>query len=156
MVDVDGRGGGRAGLAPGRRLHHVDLARFVEDADPEFLELVHDCEEALGRFLATKTKAQLYEGAVEAAACCWRRCRPPRTSPRTSSWRPATTSGPSRHEHLGRDLVLPGPFVKYSRVPGTAARRPRPRLGQHNVDVLRGLLGYSLERLRHIYSTGVI
>ena len=33
---------------------------------------------------------------------------------------------------------------------------PAPSLGQHNLEVYHGLLGVGLERLRFLYTTGVI
>jgi crotonobetainyl-CoA:carnitine CoA-transferase CaiB-like acyl-CoA transferase len=59
------------------------------------------------------------------------------------------------HPAVGRNLTLPGAMVKFSEVPAETPR-PAPRLGEHNLEVYVHLLGYSLERVRHMYSTGAI
>jgi crotonobetainyl-CoA:carnitine CoA-transferase CaiB-like acyl-CoA transferase len=56
---------------------------------------------------------------------------------------------------VGKDLTVPGAFVKYSDAPAITPH-PAPRLGEHNLEVYVELLGYSLEKVRHMYSTGII
>jgi crotonobetainyl-CoA:carnitine CoA-transferase CaiB-like acyl-CoA transferase len=130
------------------------LARFVEDPDPEFLNLVQKAEEALGAFLAARTKAQLYEGALARRLLL----APVSTAQDIAEDEQLAARGYFRtvaHPHLGRDLVLPGAFVKFSASPA-ATLTPAPRLGEHNIDIYAGRLGYSRTRLQHLYSTGVI
>ncbi len=130
------------------------LSRFVEQPDPEFLDLVQNAQEALGAFLATKTKAELYEGALSRRLLL----APVSTARDIAEDEQLAARQYFRtvaHPHLGRDLVLPGAFVKFSGSPA-ATVTPAPRLGQHNVDIYAGLLGYSPKRLQHLYSTGVI
>ena len=129
------------------------LARFVEDQS-EFLDQVRQAEEALGAFLATKTKGELYAGALSRRLLL----APVSTTRDIALDEQLAARNYFRtvaHPHLGRDLVLPGAFVKFSGRPD-ATLTPAPRLGQHNTDVYTGLLGYSRKRLQHLYTTGVI
>ncbi len=129
------------------------LARFVEDQS-EFLDQVHKAEEALGAFLATKTKGELYAGALSRRLLL----APVSTTRDIALDEQLAARNYFRtvpHPHLGRDLVLPGAFVKFSGSPA-ATLTPAPRLGQHNTDVYTGLLGYSRKRFQHLYATGVI
>ncbi|HEU5422369.1 MAG TPA: CoA transferase [Nitrolancea sp.] len=52
------------------------------------------------------------------------------------------------------DLKLPGVAVKLSETPGTL-RRPPPKLGEHNDEVLAGL-GYQPEEIARLHREGVI
>ena len=101
------------------------LARFVEEPDPEFLDLVHNAQEALGAFLATKTKAELYAGAPSRRLLL----APVSTASDIAEDEQLAARDYFRtvaHPHLGRDLVLPGAFVKFSASPA-AALTPAPR-----------------------------
>jgi crotonobetainyl-CoA:carnitine CoA-transferase CaiB-like acyl-CoA transferase len=52
------------------------------------------------------------------------------------------------------DLIA-SPLAQMSASPATI-RRPPPLLGEHNAEVLRGLLGYSAERLEQLQAAGII
>ena len=129
-------------------------ARFVSNPDPAFLALVADSEQAVYDFFAGKTKMELYHGAIERRILL---------APVST---PADIAGDKqlaardyfrtvRHDTVGRNLPMPGRFARFSGVP-TGGLAPAPRLGEHNLDVYRDLLGVDLSRLRHLYSTGVI
>ena len=55
---------------------------------------------------------------------------------------------------IGRRQMIGRPW-KLSKLP-LSIRAPGPRLGEHNEEVLGGLLGYSAERLAELASSGVI
>jgi crotonobetainyl-CoA:carnitine CoA-transferase CaiB-like acyl-CoA transferase len=59
------------------------------------------------------------------------------------------------HETLGRPLTFPGPFAKMSATPIGASTRA-PRIGEHNDEIYRGLLGLSPDRIASLRATGAI
>lgn len=59
------------------------------------------------------------------------------------------------HDTLGRSLTFPGPFAKMSATPiGSTTRAPR--IGEHNDEIYRSLLGLSPERLTKLRAAGSI
>jgi len=59
------------------------------------------------------------------------------------------------HDTLGRSLTFPGPFAKMSATPiGSTTRAPR--IGEHNDEIYRGLLGLSLDRMATLHAAGAI
>jgi len=60
----------------------------------------------------------------------------------------------SEFEFLGHHFRQPGDPVKLSNVPGKASARP-PRLGEHNEEILCGLLGLAEEDVEALYAKGV-
>ncbi len=56
---------------------------------------------------------------------------------------------------LGRTLTMPGPFAKLSETPLGPSRRA-PRLGEHNEEIYRGLLGRSAKELIELRAIGAI
>ena len=59
------------------------------------------------------------------------------------------------HPTLGQSFQYPGAFAKFSRTP-LVPPRPAPRLGEHNDEVYRDILGMSTDRLAGLRSAGVI
>jgi crotonobetainyl-CoA:carnitine CoA-transferase CaiB-like acyl-CoA transferase len=122
--------------------------------DPALLELMRKSEQAVHDFFARKTKMELYLGAIER-----RILLAPVSTPKDIAEDRQLAARDYfrtvRHETVDRDLRLPGRFARFSAVQ-TGELNPAPRLGQHNVDVYRDLLGLPLERVRYLYSTGVI
>ncbi len=59
------------------------------------------------------------------------------------------------HDTLGRTLTFPGPFAKLSATPIGAPTRA-PRIGEHNDEIYRGLLGITGDRLSQLRSLGAI
>jgi crotonobetainyl-CoA:carnitine CoA-transferase CaiB-like acyl-CoA transferase len=131
-------------------------ARFMARAasDPGFMELVRKSEEAVGRFFTGKTKKELYHGALKR-----RILLAPVSTPKDIAEDEQLAARQYfrtvRHEGVGRDLALPGRFARFNSV-RTGELGPAPRLGEHNLDVYRELLNIKLERIRHLYTTGVI
>ncbi len=130
------------------------VARYMADPDPAFLEMMRESEQAVHEFFAGKTKMELYHGAIER-----RILLAPVSTPRDIAEDQQLAARhyfrTVRHESVGRDLPLPGRFARFSAVP-TGDLSPAPRLGEHNLDVYRDLLGVEMPRLRYLYSTGVI
>jgi crotonobetainyl-CoA:carnitine CoA-transferase CaiB-like acyl-CoA transferase len=59
------------------------------------------------------------------------------------------------HDTLGRTLTFPGPFAKMTATPiGSTTRAPR--VGEHNDEIYRGLLGLAPERLSKLRADGSI
>ena len=59
------------------------------------------------------------------------------------------------HDTIGRTLTFPGPFAKLSATPiGSTTRAPR--VGEHNDEIYRGLLGLTSERLHKLRAAGSI
>jgi benzylsuccinate CoA-transferase BbsE subunit len=59
------------------------------------------------------------------------------------------------HDTIGRTLTFPGPFAKLSATPiGSTTRAPR--VGEHNDEIYRGLLGLTPERLNKLRAAGSI
>ncbi len=124
------------------------------DAAEDLLALMRRSDAAIEAWLRTKTKSFLYEGAIKRRVLL----APVSTVQDIFEDEQLAARDYFRtffHPGTARELTLPGGFVKYSEVP-TAALRPAPRLGEHNLEVYVHLLGYSLDRVRHMYSTGVI
>jgi benzylsuccinate CoA-transferase BbsE subunit len=139
-------------------LQAVDWNTFAPsrlmDAAGELVALMRRSDAAIEAWLRTKTKAFLYEGAIK------RRILLAPVSTVKDIYEDEQLAArdyfrPFFHPGTARELTLPGGFVKYSETP-PAIVRPAPRLGEHNLEVYVHLLGYSLERVRHLYSTGAI
>jgi crotonobetainyl-CoA:carnitine CoA-transferase CaiB-like acyl-CoA transferase len=139
-------------------LQAVDWNTFAPsrlmDADAGLLELMRRSDAAIEAWLRTKTKSYLYQGAIERRVLL----APVSTVKDIFEDEQLAARDYFRtffHPGIGRDLTLPGSFVRYSSAPAVEWR-PAPRLGEHNLPVYVHLLGYSLDRVRHLYSTGVI
>jgi crotonobetainyl-CoA:carnitine CoA-transferase CaiB-like acyl-CoA transferase len=130
------------------------LAVFAAGPDAEFIRTVHAADAALERFLATKTKAELYDRATKRRMLL----APVATVKDIAEDKQLAARQYFRtvhHESVNRDLELPGSFVKFSALPAGSVSAA-PTLGEHNVAVYGDLLGISLERLRYMYSAGII
>ena len=130
------------------------LAVFAAGPDAEFIRTVHAADAALERFLATKTKAELYDRATKRRMLL----APVATVKDIAEDKQLAARQYFRtvhHESVNRDLELPGSFVQFSALPAGSVSAA-PTLGEHNVAVYGDLLGISLERLRYMYSAGII
>jgi len=100
---------------------------------------------AVSPFLMTKTKAELFEGAMKRRimlAPCYTTAdigRNPHLEAR-GFWQKVA------HPELGEDVTYPGAPLKMSEVPWRIQRRA-PRLGEHNQEIYRTELGFSAEQL---------
>ncbi len=59
------------------------------------------------------------------------------------------------HDTLGRTLTFPGPFAKMTATPIGATTRA-PRIGEHNDEIYRGLLGLAPDRIASLRAAGAI
>ena len=57
-------------------------------------------------------------------------------------------------DFLAGTIAVSGDFWHFSRTPAIVASTPR--VGEHNEEVLGGLLGYSEEEIATLYADGVI
>jgi crotonobetainyl-CoA:carnitine CoA-transferase CaiB-like acyl-CoA transferase len=64
-------------------------------------------------------------------------------------WRPIA------HPELGRDVIYPGPFAKFSATPLQYRRRP-PLAGEHNREIYAGELGMAESELNSLAARGII
>ena len=108
----------------------------------------------IAEFVATRTKAELFEAALEHNLLL----APVTTmdevmaSPQFAAreyWREV------EHPELGRPLRYPGPFAKFGATPIRYRRRP-PLVGEHNREIYADELGLSPQRLAELARTGII
>jgi len=140
-----------------------------EGAAPEFLktvdwmtdydrntvtqDLVDRVEGAVGDFLMTKTKAQIFDEGMkrrfmQAPAADGRDIAESRQLAEREYF--VTLE----HADLG-PVTYPGPFLKLSETP-IEIRRPAPRIGEHNEEVFMEELGLSAEELAGLHARGVV
>ncbi len=120
---------------------------MMEQSRQDFLQ------DNIAPFLATKTKAELLEGAAK------RRIFWPRVyrslfpeNPQLSFrdfWKKVS------HRELNDTLIYPGPFVKVEQCPQQIFR-PAPLVGEHNQEIYEDTLGMSTEQLILLRAQGVI
>jgi crotonobetainyl-CoA:carnitine CoA-transferase CaiB-like acyl-CoA transferase len=120
-------------------------------ADLQELEMA---EEALERFLMTKTKKEIWQNILKR-----RILAAPVATVADIADDPQLTA---RHyfveiaaPHLERKFTMPGPFAKLSETPVGPAGPP-PQIGQHNRTVYCGLLGLRPEQLVQLRAIGAI
>jgi benzylsuccinate CoA-transferase BbsE subunit len=121
------------------------------DADLRELEMA---EEALERFLMTKTKKEIWQNILRR-----RILAAPLSTVADIAEDPQLAS---RHyfveidaPQLERKFVMPGPFAKLSATP-VGPVGPAPQIGQHNREVYCGLLGLTADRLVRLRAIGAI
>ncbi len=56
---------------------------------------------------------------------------------------------------IAGEIDVPGVVPKFSETPGEV-RTPSPMLGEHNEEIYKGLLGYSLEQIKELKKEGII
>ncbi|MGH7987453.1 MAG: CaiB/BaiF CoA transferase family protein [Candidatus Binataceae bacterium] len=112
------------------------------------IEEVRDLEERIERFFMTMTKAEIYAGALKRRILLApvSTVADIATDPQLKA-REFFVTVP--HDTLGRALTFPGPFVKLSATPLEAPTRA-PRVGEHNRDILGGLLGLDPKALTRL------
>ena len=108
----------------------------------------------LEEFLASRTKAELLELAVERGFLITpvSTIRDVVESPQL---RARDYFQPIEHPEHGRSFLYPGPFVKFSDSPIRYRRRP-PTVGEHNDEIYRGELGMSEAKLAHLRREGMV
>ncbi len=120
----------------------------------EDLRQVAELEDCVQRLFMTMTKREIYEAALKRRLLL----APVATVADIAAdaqLKARQYFVPVEHDTLGRNLTLPGAFAKLSETPIGAPRRA-PKLGEHNQEVLGGLLGLPGERLGQLRSAGAI
>lgn len=118
------------------------------------VEEINDLEERVRRFFATMTKREIYAEALKRRILL----APVATAADIAADEQLKARDyfvRIEHDTLGRTLTLPGAFGKLSATPIGPARRA-PRLGEHNGEVLGGLLGIDGARMGRLRATGAI
>lgn len=128
-------------------LNNYDMSRITR-------EEVDRVEQAFSKFFITKTKAELLEQAIKRNI----QIVPVSTAEDTCNseqWKARNLWVDVEHDELGCNLTYCGLFRRFSETPGVIRRRA-PLIGEHNLDVYEGELGYSREELGILKSSGVI
>ncbi|MFC1939230.1 CaiB/BaiF CoA transferase family protein [Chloroflexota bacterium] len=117
-------------------------------------ELADEISEAFGRFFLTKTKSELWQGALKGRFAL----APANTIKELVESPHFVGEGfwfSLEHDALGESITYPGPPVRLS---GTAwsSRRRAPLIGEHNEEVYEEELGLTREKLRILKQAGVI
>jgi benzylsuccinate CoA-transferase BbsE subunit len=134
-------------------LKSLTPAGFMNATSADLREL-EMAEEALERFLMTKTKKEIWQNILKR-----RILAAPVATVADIADDPQLDA---RHyfveidaPHLQRKFTMPGPFAKLSETPVGPAGPP-PQIGQHNHAVYCGLLGLKAERLVQLRAIGAI
>jgi crotonobetainyl-CoA:carnitine CoA-transferase CaiB-like acyl-CoA transferase len=117
-------------------------------------DLVDRVNEAVAKFCATKTKAELYEGAIKrgillSPVANFKDIREDPQLKARDFWLSLT------HPELGEDIAYPGPFLRLSESPIKYQRRA-PLIGEHNSEVYQKEMGFSSDELICLKQAGVI
>jgi crotonobetainyl-CoA:carnitine CoA-transferase CaiB-like acyl-CoA transferase len=116
-------------------------------------ELLREME-VLESFFRTKTKAELFQVAMERGLLI----APVATTAdavESEQLRDRDYWTPVAHPNLGESATYPGPFAKFSETP-IRYRRPPPDLGEHNDEVYRELLGLTPEEIMALRAANAI
>ena len=156
------------GGGPGNRMK--GLGKWMRDAghptsiaDTDFTQVtgfsitqeqVDAWEEEMGEFFSKFPKAEVYKEALQRRVFVT-----PVSTPEDLMSDPQLEARGyfTRVEHpdLGRTIVYPGPFCRFSEMQMAAYRRP-PRIGEHNAEVYIQELGIASEQVEAWRSEGVI
>ena len=115
---------------------------------------IDDLETTIERFLLTMTKHEIYRQGLKrriflAPVANVADVASDEHLKARDFWTPVP------HDTIGRTLTFPGPFAKLSATPiGSTTRAPR--VGEHNDEIYRGLLGLTSERLNQLRAAGSI
>ena len=126
---------------------------FMKMTEQDYRE-IEDLESCIQRFFMTMTKREIYAGGLKRRIFL---------APVASAADIAVDEQLKArdfwinvpHDTLGRTLTIPGPFAKMSATPiGTTTRAPR--IGEHNDEIYRGLLGLTPDRIAKLRAAGAI
>jgi benzylsuccinate CoA-transferase BbsE subunit len=139
-------------------MKETDLSTFTPGIfmkpTEEDLRRVADLEERVGRFFITMTKQEIYENALKR-----RLLLAPVATVADIAADPQLKARKFfvevEHDTIERKLTLPGAFAKLSQTPIGPPHRA-PRIGEHNKEILGGVLGLSDQELRDFRATGAI
>jgi benzylsuccinate CoA-transferase BbsE subunit len=108
----------------------------------------------VGEFLKTKTKAELYERAVQKGILL-APCNTMEDIAVSTQLEARDFWQEVEHPELGATIAYPGAPVKIQEMPWKIRRRA-PLIGEHNDEVYGGELGLSKDRLAELSASGVI
>jgi len=133
-------------------LRNMDWNAFdMAAASREFHQRIED---KIGRFFATHTKQELFDGALKRRIMLY-----PVSTSADIAVNPQLAAREYwvevEHEELGACINYPGAFLKSSEVSCALKRRP-PLIGEHNNEIYRQELGLSHEQLAALKEEGVI
>ncbi|GBD11460.1 Succinyl-CoA:(R)-benzylsuccinate CoA-transferase subunit BbsE [bacterium HR23] len=124
---------------------------LAQDTPPDLLEHI---QETFGAFFRTKSKGELWQGAVARRILLF-----PAGTPQDLAHFPQLEARrwwtPVEHEDLGITLPYPGPAVASTYAP-MGIRRRAPHLGEHNREVYMGELGLTAQQMATLRQAGVI
>lgn len=130
-----------------------DVAAHLAQGE-EGLKDLQSVEQHVGDFLASKTKAELYERAIAdkilLAPC--NTLQDVRKSPQLEArgfW------VDMYHSELNTSLTYLGPYIKLSETP-IKTRRRAPLIGEHNDDIYIGELGLTVDQMAQLKAQGII
>lgn len=129
---------------------------WVHDYETRVLtqEKIDTIEGLMTDFYMTKSKKELYEGALTKGAIL-----APVSNPRdileSEQLEARGFWAQVKHPELGEDVTYCGPWAKFSETPVTV-RRGAPLVGEHNAEVYGDLLGLSQSEIQALTGTGVI
>jgi crotonobetainyl-CoA:carnitine CoA-transferase CaiB-like acyl-CoA transferase len=112
------------------------------------------CKNLIAEFFRQKTKAELFEAArqrtllIAPVSTIDDVMQNPQFIAR-EYWQPLT------HPETGNKILYPGPFARFSAKP-IAFRRPPPRVGEHNTEILLGELNLSKSNFVELQKQGII
>ncbi len=117
-------------------------------------EDIRKVEEPLARFFLTKTKAEIFQRALDGEMLL----APVLTTADMYEWEHLAGRKFWKdvyHDHLDSTLRYPGAFILMSGTPIEFRRRP-PLIGEHNQEILGDELGYSSEQMAVLRAEGTI
>jgi crotonobetainyl-CoA:carnitine CoA-transferase CaiB-like acyl-CoA transferase len=141
-------------LLSGTDLRNLTLLMSQPERLQEMMAKFAHVNEVLGRFLATKTKQELYEQGQRRRLLIG-----PVNSPKdlvenvqlnARSWYQQVP-----HPELGASVTYPGPPFRHSEAPWQLRRRP-PLLGEHTAEILQADLALTPEQITALMGAGVI
>jgi crotonobetainyl-CoA:carnitine CoA-transferase CaiB-like acyl-CoA transferase len=140
------------GMAP-QWLKDLDWVNDYQETNLD-QKIVNRIEAAVSPFFLSKTKEELFTGAVqrEILLAPVNDSQEVLADPQFSArgfWRSV------EHDELKDSIIYPGPFVKMSRTPCRTPQRA-PLIGEHNVDVYHGDLGLTKEQMVLLKGANVI
>jgi crotonobetainyl-CoA:carnitine CoA-transferase CaiB-like acyl-CoA transferase len=110
--------------------------------------------EVIGRFVESLTAEEVYRGG-QALHLPWAPVRSPEENLYDPHWRDRGFFVEAEHPELGRAVTYPGAPYRFAKTPWRLRRRA-PLLGEDNVSVYAGDLGFSREQLKTLFESGAI
>lgn len=108
----------------------------------------------IGEFFMTKTKAELYEKAIEKGILL-APCNTIEDLAKNEQLQARSFWEKVQHSELGETIVYPGAPLKMKDTPWRISRRA-PLIGEHNEEILLGELGLTLQQMTILKANGVI